>query len=195
MNTLLQFFRKLYKTKVVIPVSNIRKEGISSEALALSISIGIIGGAFPLIGFASYICLFLTLAFKQNIIIVQAVNWLSYPIQIILLIPFMKLGNTILGSSDMTITIHQIIVAFQSGMMHGVKLIGIFSLYGVIAWAVIALPTFLIVYSILLLLFRNIKRIKFRTNLFGVRKIKSQDIPPLVPSFIVERTAVEKIDF
>jgi hypothetical protein len=107
----------------------------------------------------------------------------------------MKLGNAILGSSDMTITIHQVIVAFQSGMMHGVKLIGIFSLYGVIAWAVIALPTFLIVYSVLLLLFRNIKRIKIRTNRFGVRKINGQDIPPLVPSLILERTSVEKIDF
>jgi uncharacterized protein (DUF2062 family) len=195
MKNLIHYFRKLYTSHVLIPVSNIRKQGITSEALALSISIGIIGGAFPLIGFASYICLFLTLVFKQNIIIVQVANWLSYPIQILLLIPFMKLGNAIFGSSDLTITIHQVVVAFQSGLMHGVKLIGIFSLYGVIAWAVIALPSFLIVYSILLLLFRNIKRIKLRTNLFGVRKIKSQDIPPLVPSFIVERTSGEKIDF
>ncbi len=195
MKNLIQHFRKLYTSHVLIPVSKIRNQGISSEALALSISIGIIGGAFPLIGFASYICLFLTLVFKQNIIIVQVANWLSYPIQILLLIPFMKLGNAIFGSGELTITIHQVVVAFQSGLMHGVKLIGIFSLYGVIAWAVIALPTLFILYTFFLLLFRNIKRIKIRTNLFGVRKTKSQEAPPLVPSFIVERTTVEKIDF
>ena len=148
----------------MIPVSNIRKQGFSSETLAMSISIGIIGGAFPVIGLASYVCLLLTLAFRQNIIIVQVVNWLVYPLQILLIIPFLRIGNSIFSGGQFTITLHQIVVAFQGGLLNGIKLIGLISLYGIIAWVAIAIPALFISYSLFLLLFRTIKRIKLRSK-------------------------------
>jgi uncharacterized protein (DUF2062 family) len=192
-STISQYFRKLYSSKVLIPVSNIRKQGFSSETLALSISIGIIGGAFPVLGIASYICLIMTLSFRQNFIIVQLVNWLVYPLQILLLIPFMKLGNSILTGSDLTITIHQVVVAFQSGLLNGIKLIGIISLYGVIAWAVIAIPTMFILYSLFLLLFRNIKRIKLKSSMVVVCNSKKRNahIQHVIPTLILETLPIK----
>lgn len=193
MSTISQYFRKLYSSKILIPVSNIRKQRFSSETLALSISIGIIGGAFPVLGIASYICLIMTLSFRQNFIIVQLVNWLVYPLQILLLIPFMKLGNSILAGGDLTITIHQVVVAFQSGLLNGIKLIGIISLYGIIAWAVIAIPTMFILYSLFLLLFRNIKRIKLKSNMVVVCNSKKRNahIQPVIPTLILETLPVK----
>jgi uncharacterized protein (DUF2062 family) len=187
-NTIYQYFRKLYTTRVLIPVSNIRKQGFSAETLALSISIGIIGGAFPAIGFASYICLILTLAFKQNIIIVQVVNWLVYPLQILLIIPFMKLGYSIFTGGELTITLHQVVAAFQSGIMNGIKLIGIISLYGIIAWAVIAIPTLFILYSSFLLIFRYFNRVKLKMRQVVVNNPNDQNLQPqpVNPSLILE---------
>ena len=192
-NVLSQNIRKQYSKKILIPISNIRKEGFSLETLALSISIGIIGGAFPVLGLASYICLLLTLSLRQNIIIVQVVNWLVYPIQILLLIPFMKLGNAIFGGSDITLTFHQVVVAFQSGILNGIKLIGIISLYGVIAWVVTAIPTLFIFYSLFLFIFRNIKKIKLKTSMIGVsgtQKLNTK-IPPVIHSLIMESLPVK----
>ena len=188
MNNIYQYFRKLYSTRVLIPVSNIRKQGFSAETLALSISIGIIGGAFPVIGFASYICLLLTLVFKQNILIVQVVNWIVYPLQILLIIPLMKLGNSIFTGGELTITMHQVIVAFQSGIMNGIKLIGIISLYGIIAWAVIAIPTLFILYSLFLIIFRYFNRVKLKIRQVVVSKSHDQNLhtPPVSPSLILE---------
>jgi uncharacterized protein (DUF2062 family) len=162
--------------------------------LALSISIGIIGGAFPVLGLASYICLLLTLSLKQNIIIVQVVNWLVYPIQILLLIPFMKLGNAIFGGGDITLTFHQVVIAFQSGILNGIKLIGIISLYGIIAWVVIAIPTLFILYSLFLLLFRNIKKIKLKTGMAAVSNTQKLNtkIQPAIPSLILDTLQVKK---
>lgn len=193
MSILSQYILKQYSSRILTPVSNIRKQGFSSETLALSISIGIIGGAFPVLGLASYMCLLLTLTFRQNIIIVQVINWLVYPIQILLLIPFMKLGNAIFGGSDMTLTFHQVVVAFQSGILNGLKLIGIISLYGVIAWVVIAIPALFILYSLFLFLFRNIKKIKLKTSMVGVsgtQKLNTK-IQPAIPSLILETLPVK----
>jgi uncharacterized protein (DUF2062 family) len=187
-NTNYQFFRKLYTTRVLIPVSNIRKQGFSPETLALSISIGIIGGAFPAIGFASYICLLLTLVFKQNIIIVQVVNWLVYPLQILLIIPLMKLGNSIFTGGELTITLHQVVSAFQSGIMNGIQLIGIISLYGIIAWAIIAIPTLIILYSLFLIIFRYFNRVKLKIRLVVVNNPQDQisQVQPVNSSLILE---------
>ena len=165
MNTLHHYFREQFAKRVVIPVSNIRKQGISSETLAFSVSIGVIGGAFPVLGFASYICLLMTLVFKQNFIVVQVANWLVYPLQIILLVPLMKLGHSIFARGDLTITLHQVVVAFQSGLMNGISEIGLISLYGIIAWAALAVPCMFIFYALFLIFFKNVKRIKLKATL------------------------------
>jgi len=188
-----QFFREQISSRVLIPISNIRKQGFSSETLALSVSIGIIGGAFPVLGFASYVCLLLTLVFKQNIIIVQVVNWLAYPLQILLLIPFMKLGNSIFAGGDLTITMHQVVIAFQSGLMNGIREIGMFSLYGVIAWVALSIPCFFIFYLMFLVLFRNVKRFKLRARLVAVSKLQNQreHILPVTSSLILESLPIK----
>ena len=188
MNTIYQYFRKLYSTRILIPVSNIRKQGFSAETLALSISIGIIGGAFPVIGLASYTCLMLTLAFRQNIIIVQVVNWIVYPLQILLIIPLMKLGNAFFTGGELALTLHQVVVAFQSGILNGIKLIGIISLYGIIAWAVIAIPALFILYSLFLLIFRYYKKVKLSLIEAVASKPNNQnvDTPDVAPSLILE---------
>lgn len=183
-----------FSSRVLIPVSNIRKQGFSSETLALSVSIGIIGGAFPVLGFASYVCLLLTLAFKQNIIIVQVVNWLAYPLQILLLIPFMKLGNSIFAGGDLTITMHQVVVAFQSGLMNGIREVGMFSLYGVIAWAALSIPGLFIFYMMFLVVFRSVKRFKLKSSLVAVGKVKSKrdHVLPVTSSLMLETIPINK---
>ena len=188
MSKISQYFREQISLRVLIPLSNIRKQGFSSETLALSVSIGIIGGSFPVFGFATYVCLLLTFLFKQNIIIVQVANWLAYPLQILLLIPFMKLGNSIITGGDLIITMHQVVVAFESGLMNGIREIGIISLYGVIAWTAIAIPSLFILYMLFLILFKNMKRIKFKTRISVViePEIQIDHIIPVATSLIID---------
>ena len=174
MSKISRYFREQISSRVLIPLSNIRKQEFSSETLALSVSIGIIGGSFPVFGLATYLCLLLTLIFKQNIIIVQVANWLAYPLQILLLIPLMKLGNSIITGDDLKITMHQVAAAFESGLMNGIREIGIISLYGVIAWAAVAIPSLFILYMLLLILFKNLKRIKFKRRVIVVIEPKKQ---------------------
>lgn len=193
MSKISQYFRKQLSSRVLIPWSNIRKQEFSSETLALSVTIGIIGGAFPALGFATYVCLFLTLVFKQNIIIVQVANWLAYPLQILLLIPFMKLGNSIMTGGELTITMQQVVIAFQSGFLNGIREIGIISLYGIIAWAAIAIPCMFILYTLFLVLFKNMKRIRLKTSLVEVGKPKERrdHILPVTSSLILETLPVK----
>jgi len=100
----------------------------------------------------------------------------------------MKLGNSIFTGGELTITLHQVIVAFQSGIMNGIKLIGIISLYGIIAWAIIAIPTLFILYSSFLIIFRYFNRVKLKIRQVVVSNPKDQilNTQPVNPSLILE---------
>ncbi len=164
MNKITNYIYEQYKQKVSIPLAQIRKEGFSSEKLALSVSIGIIGGTFPIIGLASFVCLLLTIIFKQNLVIVQLTNYLVYPLQIVLLLPLLRIGNSVLASNHIALTLDQVVLAFKIGILHGINELGIILLYGALAWVVVAGPALLILYIIFLVFFKRVKQIKLKRS-------------------------------
>lgn len=152
------------KHKILIPFRIIPREGLSSEKLALSFTIGIIGGSFPVIGFTSLISLLLLMVLKQNFTIVQAMNWIAAPIQLVMIIPFMRLGAIVLFKDNLSITLRHIIKAFNPGIWEGLKTVGLFHLYGVIGWLICALPAGLFIYFIFFVIFRYLRKIKNGRN-------------------------------
>ena len=63
------------------------------QKVCLSIVFGFYLGLFPVVGMTTIFCLLFTFLFRLNPLIVQAVNWLLCPIQLVLIYPFMKLGR------------------------------------------------------------------------------------------------------
>ena len=127
------------------PYRTILKEGVPIEKLISSISVGTVSGLFPLIGLTSVVCFFLTIARKQNAVIAQTINWLLTPVQLLLIIPFMRLGATLLMREPIKITLKEIINAFSEGVLHGFATVGILHVYAILSWAIIAIPLLIIV--------------------------------------------------
>jgi uncharacterized protein (DUF2062 family) len=148
------------KNKILIPFKIIPKNGLSSEKLALSFTIGIIGGSFPVIGLTSIVSLLLLMSLKQNFTIVQAMSWIVAPLQLVMIIPFMRFGAIILFKNNLSINLNFIIKAFDPGIWEGLKTIGMIHLYGVLGWVITAIPSGIILYFIFFVLFRYLKKAK-----------------------------------
>jgi uncharacterized protein (DUF2062 family) len=149
------------KNKFLIPFRLVPKEGLTAETLAFSITIGIVAGLFPVIGTTTLVSVLLTLVFRQNLMIVQAVQWLLGLAQVFLIIPFMQLGAFILNHPGLHITMHQISNAFAPGFFSGLKTVGVLHLYAIMTWSILAIPASAISYF------------AFRT-IFQKKKIKSE---------------------
>jgi uncharacterized protein (DUF2062 family) len=149
------------KSKFLIPFRLVPKEGLTAETLAFSITIGIVAGLFPVIGATTLVSVLLTLLFRQNIMIVQAVQWILGLVQVFLVIPFMQLGAFILNQHSLHITMHQISNAFAPGFLSGIKTVGVLHLYAIMTWSILAIPASAISYF------------AFRT-IFQKKKIKSE---------------------
>jgi uncharacterized protein (DUF2062 family) len=132
--------------------------GLTPEKLAFSVTLGIIAGVFPVLGATTLVSFLLTVLFRQNIAIVQSVQWLFALLQIILIIPFMQFGAFLLNQQAIHISMHEINTAFQPGFISGIKTIGIFQLYAVLSWLILAFPAGAVTYFILRSLFQKKKQ-------------------------------------
>jgi len=134
------------KSRILIPFRLFPKKGLTPEKIAFSLTLGLISGLFPGIGMTTVISIGLTLLFRQNLLIVQSVQWILALVQIVLIIPFMRFGAFLLNHNVVHITMNQINHAFQPGMVSGIKTLGVFHLYGIFTWIILAIPAGIIFY-------------------------------------------------
>jgi len=72
------------------------KDGITPRQLAFTLALGFAIGCFPLLGLTTVLCAVLALVLRLNMPAIQAANWIAMPLQLILLYPFLRLGEWML---------------------------------------------------------------------------------------------------
>jgi hypothetical protein len=80
----------------------------------------------------------------------QAMNWLVYPLQIVLVIPFLQLGNIIFGQPPLTLSIEEISAMFTEDFITAARNLGGLALRGIAAWFIVAIPATWLVARILI---------------------------------------------
>jgi uncharacterized protein (DUF2062 family) len=81
------------------------RQGLSPERMAWSLALGLGAGVSPLVGTSTGLCILLALAFRLNQVVMQVANYLAYPLQLALLIPFIRLGERLFGSPRLPLSI------------------------------------------------------------------------------------------
>lgn len=127
--------------RVVGPVVTQLKQGITPEKIALTIALGAVIGMFPILGATTLLCGIVAAWLKLNQPIIQLVNYLMYPVQIILLLPFYRAGETLLGREHMPLSIPMLMERFRTDTgrffgdfgMIGVGAIGVWCLLAPLA--------------------------------------------------------------
>jgi hypothetical protein len=72
--------------------------GLSSDRVALIVVLGLVLGAFPVFGCATILCGFAALALRVNSAVLQLVNQIATPVQLVLLLPLARAGSRIFGA-------------------------------------------------------------------------------------------------
>jgi hypothetical protein len=68
-------------------------QGISPRRLALTLALGFAIGCIPVIGIPTLLCAGLALALRLNLPAIQMANYVAMPLQLILIVPFVRLGS------------------------------------------------------------------------------------------------------
>lgn len=139
-----------FQTRVVAPILAQLKQGITPEKIALTLALGSVIGVFPIIGATTALCAVVAWRLKLNQPIIQLINYLLYPVHLLLLLPFYRAGETLFGQPHLPIfSIGELVHRFKVSPLNFLADYGMVGLYGVVVWCLVAPPAAALLYLLL----------------------------------------------
>lgn len=148
------FFRR----RILVPILDLLRQGITPEKIALSIALGITLGAVPVLGSTSVLCLLAALLFRLNIAAIQLVNYLVYPLQFVLFIPFLRAGAWIFSASPMDLSAAIVVSLIRADPWRAITVLWAATLHALVAWFAIGWLASLLLYFLLVPVVRRLGR-------------------------------------
>lgn len=147
--------QNFFRRRILQPVIDQLKQGVTPEKIALTIALGIALGIFPIIGSTTLLCLLAGILLKLNQPIIQVVNYLIYPVQILLVIVFVRIGEFIFNAKPISFSVFQLKDEFVRDPILFMKHFGSAGLQGIAGWFLIAPFVALSIYFALLPLIKK----------------------------------------
>jgi uncharacterized protein (DUF2062 family) len=148
------FFRR----RIARPILELLRQGVTPEKMAMSLALGVALGVFPVLGTTTALCALAALILRLNLPAIQIVNYLVYPLQIALLIPFFRMGEKLFSAPHLPLSLAQILAMAQASFWGATQFLWTTIWHSIVAWCFIA-PVFVAVaYVILVPLLRRVVR-------------------------------------
>jgi uncharacterized protein (DUF2062 family) len=135
-----------WRRRVIAPIAAQLTQGVTPEKIALTVALGIALGVFPILGTTTALCAIVGILVKLNQPILQAVNYLVYPLQLVLLIPFYRAGEHLLGRPPIPLSIPLLLERFQASATQFLKDFGMIGVGGILVWLIVAPGTIAVIY-------------------------------------------------
>jgi uncharacterized protein (DUF2062 family) len=103
----------LYR-RVALPIFALLRMGASPQKLAWSIAVGLLIGINPIIGSTTILCLAAAFLLRLNIAASQLANHLVYPFELLLILPFIRLGDVVFHTAPMPFSARTLIHAART---------------------------------------------------------------------------------
>jgi uncharacterized protein (DUF2062 family) len=131
-------------------VKKLLSYGTSPSKIAITITLGMMFGTIPIWGVSTIILAAIALLLRLNMVIIQLANYLVYPIQLLLYLPFLKLGGILSSKQAHTLSYGSIMQFAKTGWTTALAELGTLHLWGLIIWLIFWLPLSVLSYSLLL---------------------------------------------
>lgn len=129
-------------------------QGVSPRRLALTLALGFAIGCIPVIGVPTVICAALALALRLNLPAIQAANYAAMPLQLILIVPFVRAGGWLVSFQPMRLLTSRALLHLPAVSM-AVHLGGLAG-QALLAWLLAAIPAVALLTGMLTLMLRRI---------------------------------------
>lgn len=135
-------------------------QGISPQRLAVTLALGFAVGCIPVIGIPTVLCAGLALALRLNLPAIQAANYAAMPLQLALIVPFVRLGGWLVSTPEHPA---QYLVPHTVNHFSALNIATLMSGWAgeaLLAWLVAAVPAVLLMTLALNLMLRRIPALR-----------------------------------
>ncbi|MBP6759763.1 MAG: DUF2062 domain-containing protein [Flavobacterium sp.] len=142
---------------VIDKITVLFKQGLTPKEISKSIIVSGLISTIPILGVSTFIITTISLKSKLNLPIMIALSYLMWPIQILLIIPFIRVGEFIFSVPQNHHTVEEIISSFQNSFFQTLGQLSFELLCGLGGWLLTATPVAFGVYLLVDLFLKSDK--------------------------------------
>ncbi|SRR5258707_9106577 len=124
--------------RLLEPLLALLRAGLAPQRLALCVAIAIVVGNIPILGVSTILCAGIALKFRLNLPAIQLVQAAMAPTQLLLLIPFVRLGEWMLHVPPQVVSIKGAFALMSQGIWQAVVVLRDAIFHAAFAWALLA---------------------------------------------------------
>lgn len=147
--------RSTIHRKLIQPFLDLLKQGVTPEKIALTVALGVSLGVTPVIGSTTMLCTLAAVTLRLNLPAIMLVNGAVYPLQLTLLIPFLRAGAWIFRVEGPKLSIGQIFNLIRTNVWHAIGTLWIATMHALVAWLIAGCLVSSMVYLILAAMLRR----------------------------------------
>ena len=140
--------RDFLQRRLVEPLLALMRQGVTPEKLALSLSLGTAIGLIPILGVSTALCAMAAVFLKLNMPAIQLVNYLLTPLQVVLIIPWLRLGELLVNAPRFPVTLESALALRSHGTLSAVQVLATAIVHATLAWIALAPLVALVLYFI-----------------------------------------------
>ncbi|HFA51623.1 MAG TPA: DUF2062 domain-containing protein [Bacteroidetes bacterium] len=130
-------------------IKTVIQQGTSPRALALSATIGLVLGVFPVLGITTWAITIIALRFRLNLVLMMSLSYLMWPVQVALIIPFLRFGEWLWEVPPFPLSLEKIQAAFEASFFGAITELWDANLCAVWGWLTAAVPIGVVAYFLL----------------------------------------------
>lgn len=143
--------KQLGDSRLMRHILDLLKQGITPQKIALAVVLGTLLGIAPVLGTTIVSCTVAALALGLNLPLIQLVNNLVYPLQLLFLIPFVQAGQWLFRQPPLPLSVSQIIGEFHKDFWGSVVGFWSYTWHGAVAWLLFSAVVGPLMYFLLLI--------------------------------------------
>lgn len=102
-----------WRRRLVEPIRTQLTQGVTPNALSVAIAAGVLCGIFPVLGTTTVLTTLVAVVLRLNQPVMQSINWLIYPLQIVLIPVFIRAGEFLFRAEPIPFSIPEMLKIFS----------------------------------------------------------------------------------
>lgn len=131
------------------------KQGLTPKELSQSIIVSGLISTIPILGVSTFMITTVSLKRKLNLPVMISLSYLMWPVQILLIIPFIRVGEFVFAVPRHHHTVEEILSSFQNSFFQTLSQLSFELLCGLGGWLLTAVPVAIGIYGVSLLYFKE----------------------------------------
>jgi uncharacterized protein (DUF2062 family) len=144
------------RRRIMDPLLQQLRHGLSVDRLALAVAVGVVVGNIPIFGASTILCAAIALAFRLNQPAIQMAQAAMAPTQLLLIIPFVRLGEWLLRAPHQAISIRAALAFAARDTGQAAAVLRDALIHAGVAWVLVAPSAVYAIYRLLTPLFRRL---------------------------------------